>query len=178
VRTLALATLLAACPAIIASQQLSRSRAQELAAQFTKHKQMTVEKRGVSKAKYKDVRTEPLVQSDLTAYSGVYRVLDLGDVINLRVGTDGQIDADGHDSDQPDRTFVLQNGKIAGAVLTATKLYRDGATEPFEGVFMRRTERESPTDPGFTTTGLGVMLYTPREFAGNTYDKLFYQLQE
>ena len=86
--------------------------------------------------------------------------------------------ADGHDSGQPSRTFVLENGKIEGALLTAIKVYRDGATEPFEGVFMTRTERNSPTDPGITTSGLGVVLATPREFAGNTYEKLFYQLQQ
>jgi len=50
--------------------------------------------------------------------------------------------------------------------------------DAFEGVFMTRTERDSPTDPGMTTFGLGVVLATPREFAGNTYDRLFYQLKQ
>jgi hypothetical protein len=43
---------------------------------------------------------------------------------------------------------------------------------------MTRTERNSPTDPGITTFGLGVVLATPREFAGNTYERLFYQLKQ
>ncbi len=178
-RTVALVTLLAACPAIAAPQQSStESRAQQLAAAFTKQKHVVAEKRGVRKEKYKDVRTEPMVKQDITEYSGVYQVTDFGDLIDLRIGSDGRIQAVGHDSDQPSRTFVIEDGKIEGAVLTATKVYRDGETERLEGVFMTRTERTSPNDPGITTFGLGVVLATPREFAGNTYEKLFYQLQQ
>jgi hypothetical protein len=178
-RTVALVMLLAACPAIAAPQQSSsQSRAQQVAAAFTKQKHLVAEKHWVRKEKYKDVRSEPIVKQDITEYSGVYEVPDLGDVINLRIGSDGRIQADGHDSDQSSRTFVLENGKIEGAVLTATKVYGDGETERFEGVFMTRTERTSPIDPGITTSGLGVVLATPRQFAGNTYDKLFYQLKQ
>lgn len=178
IRILAVAALLAASPALLVSQQLSTpSRAQQVAAAFSKQKHVVAEKHGVRKEKYKDVRTEPVVKQDITAYSGVYRVADLGDVIDLRIGSDGRIQSTGHDSNQPSRTFTLESGKIAGAVLTATKVYRDGATERFEGVFMTRTERNAPADPGITTVGLGVLLATPREFGGNTYDKLFYQLQ-
>jgi hypothetical protein len=178
-RTVALVTLLAACPAIAAPQQSSsQSRAQQVAAAFSKQKHLVVEKHGVRKEKYKDVRSEPIIKQDITQYSGVYQVADWGDVIDLRIGIDGTIQADGHDSDTPSRTFVLENGKIDGAVLTAIKVYRDGETEPFEGVFMTRTERDSPNAPGITTSGLGVVLATPREFAGNTYEKLFYQLKQ
>jgi hypothetical protein len=174
-RTLALVTLLAAIPVIAVPQQVSR--AQELAAAFTKQKHVVADKRGVRKEKYKDVQTEPIVKQDVTEYSGLYEVADFGDVIDLRIGSDGRIQAEGHDSD-PARAFLLENGKIEAAVLTATKVYRDGQTEPFEGVFMTRTERTSPNDPGVTTSGLGVILDTPREFAGNTYEKLFYQLKQ
>ena len=178
-RTVALVTLLAAGPAIAAPQQpSSQSRAQQVAAAFSKHKHVVAEKHGVRKEKYKDVRSEPIVKQDIAEYSGVYEVADLGDVIDLRIGSDGRIQADGRDADQPCRTFVLENGKIEGAVFTAIKLYRDGETEPFEGVFMTRTERNSPNDPGITTSGLGVLLATPREFTGNTYEKLFYQLKQ
>jgi hypothetical protein len=174
-----LATLLLAVPLLLQSQQsASSSRAQEIASAFTKHKQMVGEKRGVRKEKYKDVRSEPLVRPDITEYAGVYQVPGSEDVIELRIGNDGGIQARGHDSNQPSRTFVLENAAIDGAVLTAAKVYRDGAREPFEGVFLTRVDRESPKDPGVTTYGLGVVLATPREFAGNTYDKLFYQLQQ
>src|SRR5690348_6011776 len=112
-RTVALVTLLAAGPALAAPQQSSsQSRAQEVAAAFSKHKHLVAEKHGVRKEKYIDVRSEPIVKQDITEYSGIYQVADLGDVIELRIGSDGRIQADGHDSDQPSRTFVLANGKI------------------------------------------------------------------
>ena len=178
-QTLALVMLLIACPAIALPQQLAnQSRAQEVAAAFSKQKHVVAEKHGARKEKYKDVRSEPLVKQDITAYAGVYRVADFGDEIDLRMGSDGTIQATGYDSDHPAHTFVLEHGKIAGAVLTGVKVYRDGAHERFEGVFMTRTERNSPGDPGITTTGLGVLLATPRAFGGNTYDKLLYRLKE
>ena len=175
-RTLALVTLLVACPAIAAPQSSRQSRAQQVAAAFSKQKHVVKEKHGVRIEKYKDVRSEPVLKQDITAYSGVY-VADLGDLIDLKIGSDGRIQATGHDSEQSSRAFVLENARIDGAVLIATKRYRDGASEPFEGVFMTRTERNAPTDTGITMFGLGVVLATPREFGGNTYDKLFYQLQ-
>lgn len=177
VRTLALVTLVAATPVIVASQGVTGpSRAQAVAALFSKHKQVVKEKRGVRTEKYADVRSEPFVAHTIAEYAGVYQVDGLGDVIHLQIGSDGAIQAEGHDS-EPSRSFVLENARIEGAVLTATKLYRDGAAEPFEGVFMTRTVRRSPSDPGNSSTGLGVVLNSPREVAGNTYDKLFYQLQ-
>jgi hypothetical protein len=76
------------------------------------------------------------------------------------------------------RTFTLENAKIDGALLTASKVYQDGATEKFEGVFLNRTDRNSPTDPGVTIFGLGVVLSTPFETNGLTYEKLFYGLKQ
>ncbi|HEY6922462.1 MAG TPA: hypothetical protein VI653_03255 [Steroidobacteraceae bacterium] len=144
-RTLALVTLLAATPRIVASQEVTApSRAQDVAAAFSKHKHLVKEKRGVRREQYVDVRSEPFVAPTIAEYSGVYQVVGLGDVIHLQIGSDGTIQAAGQDS-EPSRSFVLENARIEGAVLTATKVYRDGATEPFEGVFMTRTERRSPT---------------------------------
>ena len=73
--------------------------------------------------------------------------------------------------------FELKDATRAGALLTATKVYRDGTVERFEGVFLNRTERTSPTDSGTTTFGLGVVLDTPLEINGNTFDKLFFPLK-
>ena len=62
-RTVAVVTLLAACPAIAAPQQLSsQSRAQQVAAAFSKQKHLVAEKHGVRKEKYNDVRSEPMVK--------------------------------------------------------------------------------------------------------------------
>lgn len=174
-RTFVVIVLSVACAAGVVSQQLSsQTKAREIAAAFTKNKHAVKEKFGVRMEKYKDVRSEPAVKSNISEYSGVYEVQDLGYVISVQVGSDGRIQASGSERS---RAFTLENAKIDGALLTATKVYSDGAREKFEGSFLNRTDRTSPTDPGVTIFGLGVVLTTPFEVNGLTYDKLFYQLK-
>src|SRR5688572_33121558 len=72
---------------------------------------------------------------------------------------------------------TLFRSRIEGALLSASKVYQDGTAEAFEGVFLKRTDRTSPTDAGVTTFGLGVVLRTPVEQNGLTHEKLFYQLK-
>jgi len=91
------------------------------------------------------------------------------------VGSAGRVQANGFDKT---RAFTLENARIEGAVLTASKVYQDGATEKFEGVFLSRTDRNSPTDPGVTILGLGVIPTTSIEAHGLTYDKLFYHFKQ
>jgi len=174
-RTFVVIVLSVACAAGVVSQQLSsQTKAREIAAAFTKNKHAVKEKFGVRMEKYKDVRSEPAVKSNLSEYTGVYEVQDLGYVISVQVGSDGRVQASGSEKS---RAFTLENAKIDGALLTATKVYSDGAREKFEGSFLNRTDRNSPTDPGVTIFGLGVVLTTPFEVNGLTYDKLFYQLK-
>jgi len=174
-RTFVVIVLLIACAAAVISQQLSsQTRAQEVAAAFTKNKHEVKEKLGVRKEKFKDVRSEPAVKSNIGDYSGTYEVSELGYMISVQVGSDGQIQASGSDNS---RAFRLENAKIDGALLTASKVYSDGAREKFEGVFLNRTDRRSQNDPGTMIFGLGVMLTKPFEANGNTYDKLFYQMK-
>jgi len=61
-------------------------------------------------------------------------------------------------------------------LLTATKVFGDGSSDPLEGVFINRTVFESPTDKGVTTFGLGVV---GKQFQmdGMTIDKVFYELK-
>lgn len=161
------------------SQQLSsQTRAQTIAAAFNKQKHVVKEKYGVRSEKYKDVRSEPVVKQNIGDYFGVYEMADLGYVIDIQAGSDGSIQANGYEKDQPSRTFKLENARIDGALLTASKVYQDRTTEKFEGVFLKRTDRNSPTDPGVTTFGLGVVLSTPIQSNGLTYDKLFYRLKQ
>lgn len=156
-RTPAIAFLLLSCAILHLSGQAT---AQEIAASFSKHKQVVKEKHGVRAEKYKDVQSEPTVRQDLTDYSGVYEA-DLGYVIDVQVAGDGRVRATSNH-------VVLEHARIERGVLTA-----DG----FVGAFLTRTDRESPTDPGTVTYGLGVILATPVEFGGNTYDRLFYHLK-
>lgn len=171
---IAIVLLMACCVSAIAQQLSAQTRAQELATAFNKQKQVAREKHGVRKEKYKDVRSEPAVRQ-IADYSGVYEVSDLGYVINIQVGSDGSVQATGNDQG---RTFRLENSRIEGALITASKVYQDGTTEKFEGVFLNRTDRNSPTDPGVTIFGLGVVLNAPFEANGQTYEKLFYGLKQ
>ena len=159
----------------IAQQPLSQTKAQAIAATFNKHKNVVKEKRGFRMEKYKDVRAEPVVKQNVTDYAGVYEMGDLGLLINIQVSNDGGIQANGND--QGSRAFKLENARIEGGLLTASKVYQDGAAERFEGVFLNRTERNSPTATAVTTFGLGVVLNTPLEINGLTYQRMFYQLK-
>jgi hypothetical protein len=75
------------------------------------------------------------------------------------------------------RQFVLRDARVEGALLIGKKVYTDGAVEKFEGVFIKRTVLNSPTDGGVSSFGLGVV---GRQIVigGLTLDKLFYQLKE
>ena len=171
----AIVLLSAGCVSAIAQQLSAQTRAQELATAFNKQKHVVKEKHGVRKEKYKDVRSEPAIRQNIADYAGVYEVSDLGYVIKVQVGSDGRVQATGNENG---RTFQLENARIEGALLTASKVYQDGTTEKFEGVFLNRTDRNSPTDPGVTIFGLGVVLNTPFETNGLTYEKLFYLLKQ
>ena len=167
-------TILLTCFASASSQEAS-SRAQEIAASFSKHKSVVKQKYGVSREKYKDVQSQPVAKQNIQDYSGLYEVSDLGDTIEIRVGRDGIVQASGFEKAPQLRTFRLENAKVEGAILTGNKAYNDGTVEKFEGVFMTRTVRNSATDIGITSFGLGVLLTAPTEVNGLTYDKLFYE---
>ena len=168
--------LIGSSVATVAQQPDSQTKAQAIAATFNKHKNVVKEKYGVRTEKYKDVRAELVVKQNASDYTGVYEVVGLGFLINIQVSNDGSLQANGYDQGRS-RAFKLENAKIEGALLTASKVYQDGATERFEGVFLNRTVRNSPTAPAVTTFGLGVTLNTPVEIDGVTYQRMFYQLK-
>ena len=165
----------------IAQESYIQKRTQEIVASFNKQKYAVKEKYGVRSEKYKRVVSEPVIKQSIRDYSGVYEVSDLGYLINIQVGSDGSVKATGfypaNGSTRPARSFRLEGAYITGAMLTATKVYDDGATEKFEGVFINRTDFNSPTDSGVSAFGLGVV-GNRVEFAGVTLDKLFYQLKQ
>ena len=165
----------------ISQESYTQKRTQEIVASFNKQKYAVKEKYGVRTEKYKRVVSEPAIKQNIRDYSGVYEVSDLGHLINIQVGSDGKVEAIGSEPANGGtgqaRRFRLEGANITGAMLTATKVYEDGATEKFEGVFINRTDFNSPTDSGVSAFGLGV-IGNPVEFAGVTFDKLFYQLKQ
>jgi hypothetical protein len=174
-RALIVLTCLLLYPVIATSQQSTgASRAQQIAAQFTKHKAVVAVKRGVTREKYKDVRAELAPARNVSEYAGRYEA-DFGWWVEIQVGDGGQIRGMGEEAGQPCDTFELRNATIEGALLLATKLCRNGTVERLEAVFMNRTDRVSSTDSGTTMFGLGVVLAPPREVTGNTFERVFYK---
>ncbi len=171
------------CPGIASSQQVgaagSELRTQTIVASFNKSKHVVKEKRGIRKEKYLDVRSVPAVKSNPADYSGAYES-DFGFSLRLSVDPSGKVEGTGHEplNDQPavSRSFTLRNGRITGALITATKVYANGSSAPFEGVFINKTVTESPTDSGTTSFGLGVV-GTQVQIGGLNIDRLFYQLK-
>jgi hypothetical protein len=161
----------------------AQKKADEIVASLNKKKEKVKEKYGVRKDKYKEVRCEPVVKANPSEHSGTYEVSDLGlgYSLTIRVGNDGRVDASGYEPTEggvkETRQFVLRDARVEGALFTGEKVYTDGAVEKFEGVFIKRTVLNSPTDEGVSSFGLGIV---GRQIVigGLTLDKLFYQLKE
>jgi hypothetical protein len=134
-----------------------QARTQELAAEFNKTKHKVKDKHGIRVEIYIEARSEAAVKRP-EEYAGVYRIDGNGAALELRVSGSGAVEATGEDI--AGRAFKLTNGRIEGALLTATKIYENGETEKFEGVFINRTVRsgKSPADAieNRTIFGLGV----------------------
>ena len=154
-----------------------QTRTSAIVAAFNKYKHVVKERHGVRREKYKDVKSEPVVKANPQDYSGTYEVPDMGFGLQLRVDRNGNAEGDGYEPVGPDasvrRRFTLRNGRVEGALLTATQVYEGGAQDRFEGVFINRTSFDSPTDKGTTEFGLGVI---GRQIGvgGLTINKFFY----
>jgi hypothetical protein len=154
----------------------SQSRARAIAASFSKFKNVSKERRGIKKEKYRKVESEPAVKANPADYSGIYEVRDIGFTLNLSVDRNGAVSGTGYEAltESVRRTFTIRDGRVRGALLTATKVYADGGTERLEGAFMNRVSSDSPTDPGTTVFGFGTM-GKPIQISGQTIDKFFYE---
>jgi hypothetical protein len=176
--TAALAAGLWAAPADARQTGAAAERARQLAEQMSKKKHAVREKKGVRVEKFKEIRSEPAVRSDPREYAGDYEA-DMGFRLSLTVGAGGRVEGSGADTSfaggRRARAFTLRDARVEGALLTGTKVFDDGSTERLEGVFINRTDRNGPQDPGTTAFGLGVVYEPPlpRE-EGYAVNKLFY----
>jgi hypothetical protein len=184
-KRLAIAVLLGLwlIPSPIPSQSIAQGlsvqqRTQEIVSSFNKSKHVIKERHGVRVEKFKEIRSEPEIRKAAADYAGTYET-DSGYAFHIGVGADGRVEANGTEPAprQESQRFTLTNAKLEGALLTGTKVYEDGTTEKFEGVFINRTDRDSPTESGVRTFGLGV-LYDPPKMnpeVGFMLTRLFYQ---
>jgi hypothetical protein len=160
-----------------ARQADAARRARELASSFSKSKHEIKEKRGVRVEKFKDVRSEPALLPNAPDYSGTYEAtVGLDYALSLKVAADGSVEGGGSEPGASGaRDFKLTGARVREALLTGTKTYADGSTEPLEGVFINRTERDSPSDAGITEFGLGVLFDPPKTVEGLDLQRLFYR---
>jgi hypothetical protein len=166
---------LAQRPSSVQSNTQTRTRA--IVASFNKRKHAVKEKYGVRVEKYKEIRSEPAIRANVRDYAGSYEVPGMGLSLDLKMDANGNVAATGYEQVNGSvwREFTLRNARIEGALLTATKVYASGATEPFEGVFINSTSFDSPTDRGVTTFGLGVLGSSRVVVGGVSTDRFFYQ---
>ncbi len=169
--------------AVFAQNSNAQQRTQEIVSLLSKTKYQYRAQRGVSREKYRSVRSEPVAYKNTTDYSGLYEVPSAGYSLEIKISANGEIAAVGSQPKdgyvQQGRKFTFRNAKIDGALLTATKVYDDGSKEKFEGVFINQINIEgtSPTqiERQSTTFGLGVIDVRVEIASGVNLDKLFYQ---
>lgn len=125
--------------------QTAEQKTQDLIAALGKTKYKKKEKKGIAIEIYVDIKSRAVVKNNIRDYAGVYQS-SAGDYrLELHVSSDGRVEGSGYDSgfmNGQKRSFTLQNARIDGALLTATKIYADGGTESLEAVFNNRTTVE------------------------------------
>lgn len=120
---------------------------------------------GQKKKKGKDKRFEPVVKQNLKDYEGTYVGVDRTYVIEVRVGEDGKLSIS---SIEGNKRMTLASVKVEGARLIARKVYVDGTTGEFEGMFVNRVLNGQRAF-GILVDGKQVNL------AGLILDRIFYR---
>jgi hypothetical protein len=144
--------------------QNAQQKTQELIAALGKTKHKKKEKKGFTTESYASITNEAVVKNNIREYAGVYESSGSDYRLELRISGDGRIEGNGYDSlfdNSQRRNFTLRNARIEAALLTATKVYADGRTQPFEAVFNNQTRAEgknpSQINSRETKYGLGFI---------------------
>lgn len=85
--------------------------------------------------KKKEKRFEPIVKQDVRDYAGRYEGISPDYVLEIQVNAGGEMSIV---SLEDDRRATVGEIKLDGPRLTGTKVYDDGASTRFEGVFVNR----------------------------------------
>jgi hypothetical protein len=118
------------------------------------------------KHKHKEKRFEPVVRADAGDYAGRYLGIDESYVLEIGTGADGTLKIT---STEGARRAELRDIRLGGARLTATKVYDDGSTAKFEGLFAERV-LNGVRAFGVVVSGLDIKL------EGLTINRTFYRL--
>jgi hypothetical protein len=142
--------LLVAATATALPAQTPTPRAHQLAGEFNKLKNAHKQKHGASLRKYHEVVADAWVAQN-SEYAGRY-VSD-GPELELRVARDGSASGSGVDV----APFTIR-ASVSNGILTGTRVYRSGRSEPFEAVFMIRSDRADPNDAFRVSRGIGYIM--------------------
>ncbi|HEX8128332.1 MAG TPA: hypothetical protein VF527_04460 [Pyrinomonadaceae bacterium] len=118
------------------------------------------------KNKKKEKRFEPVVKQRIEEYAGRYMGIMPDYYLEITAGADGQLSIA---SQEGNRRATLSNIRIAGARLTATRVYADGATKEFEATFANRILNGE--------SAFGILVENVEvPFDGMTFTRIFYRL--
>ena len=118
------------------------------------------------KNKQKEKRFEPVVKGQLEEYAGRYVGMEEYYLEVAATGADGQLAIVSHEGA---RRATLENIRLDGARLTATRVYRDGTTKDFAATFVNRI-LNGDVRFGIMVENVGV------KFEGLTLNNIFYRL--
>lgn len=120
------------------------------------------------KKKFKEKRFEPAPRASVRDYAGKYVGIEASYFIEIAVSQDGKLSISSHEGE---REATLKDVHVAGASLTATKVYTDGRSEKFHGMFANRI-LNGVSAFGILVDGMHV------ELEGLTLSSIFYTLTE
>lgn len=118
------------------------------------------------KWKTKEKRFEAVVKAEPSEYAGRYVGIDDSYVLEIGVGPEGGLRIT---STEGARRAELRDIRLDGARLTATKVYEDGQTAKFEGLFADRVLNGERAF-GVVVSGLDIKI------EGLTINRTFYRL--
>lgn len=119
-----------------------------------------------NKGKLKEKRFEAVVRQEASEYAGRYVGIDESYTLEIEVGEGNQLRIT---SIEGSRRAELRDIKLEGALLMATKVYEDGTTARFEGLFANRILNGERTF-GVVVSGLNIQI------EGLTITRTFYRL--
>ena len=90
---------------------------------------------GQKKWKQKEKRFEPVVREDARGYAGRYVGPDESHWLDVRADDANRLTVTLYEEGRP---VALRDPRLDGARITATKVYEDGRTAPFAGLFADR----------------------------------------
>jgi hypothetical protein len=118
------------------------------------------------KHKKKEKRFEPVVKQNVAEYAGRYAGLMPAYYLEIAATTDGTLSVS---SQEGARRATLRDIRVAGARLTATRVYPDGTTGEFEATFVNRVLNGE--------SSFGIMVENANvELDGVTFSRVFYRL--